>query len=121
MPTMFGERLKELGRVGDEIEEGGTLSVWLPTELVDSLTALASQVGVSRSALARELLTIAVPQAWDEVRGELEQFALDLGVREEERAIPLLRARRVQKRAARGTPAKRPRKAVKARKRAGRG
>jgi hypothetical protein len=76
MAKRFGERLRELQEHGEEVLPGGTLSVWMPDEMVASLTALASEVGISRSALLRELVEIALPEAWEELRPDLKQLPL---------------------------------------------
>jgi hypothetical protein len=118
MARGVGERLKELQRTGEEIEAGGTLSVWLPEELVLSLTALASEVGISRSALARELLTVGVPQAWEEVRPDLEQYSLPLDQVAVEAGPGEFRRLKARPGRVRKPAAKRARKAVAGRSRA---
>src|ERR1700730_9338583 len=76
MAGIFSDRLQELTRVGDEVRPGGAVTVWLSEELVESITALASEVGISRSAMVRELLEIATPRAWEELRPDLKQMPL---------------------------------------------
>jgi hypothetical protein len=72
MGSLFAERMAELMRDAEpEIQDGKTLGVWMADELFHSLTALASEIGVTRSTLARELLTVAVAQAWEDVRPDL--------------------------------------------------
>ncbi len=117
---VFGERLRALVERDSDVEAGGTLSVWMTDAQIAELTTLASEVGISRSAMARELLVLAIPMAWKEIRPDLEQRHLfpevatgpleaELDVRE---TTP--RVRKAVKRA----PAKPRRKAVKGRSRA---
>lgn len=78
MGSAYLDRIRELqGEDSDVVAEAGaTLGVWIPDSLRLELEALASDVGISRSSMARELLTIAIAQARDDLelgdRGQLE-------------------------------------------------
>ena len=125
MSRPFVERLKELERMGGDAaaEKGSTLGVRMSAEL---LQALASDVGITRSAMARELLTVAIEEAARELLEAGIDTQLELIDPPSSEAIPAFRrlaARRIsrsQRSVERetGTPAKPIRKAVKGRPRA---
>ena len=76
----FFERIQELKTSDSDVvaETGATLGVWISDDLRTQLEALASDLGISRSAMARELLTIAIEEAREEIelRGGYAQLTL---------------------------------------------
>lgn len=121
----YFERLKEIVQADSEevAETGATLGVWVPDSLLTALMKLAQEVGISRSAMARELLTIALEQANDEIELQGGQLELLEPVSPPVVKIEVLKPRKPVRAGARSAPAapiraKRARKAVKGRSRA---
>lgn len=77
MASIFAKRIGQLARVDTElVERGAAVSVWVSEDLHEQLTQLASELGISRSSVARELLGIAVPQALQDAMDQTKQLAL---------------------------------------------
>jgi hypothetical protein len=76
MPNFFVERLRAAAQPDHESSEGKTMAFWIGEEQAGELEALAHEIGITRSALVRELLSIAVPMAWREVRPDVAQQQL---------------------------------------------
>jgi hypothetical protein len=106
MSRPFVDRLKELSHLGsdDVAEKGSTLGVWMSSELLKALETLASDVGITRSAMARELLTVAIEQAARELLESGVGTQLDLIQAPTPESVPTfkrLEARRISRRAVR--------------------
>jgi predicted DNA-binding protein len=77
MASVFAKKLQEIrDDSASEVQAGGTLSIWLNDGLIDRLTTLASEVGTTRSHLARELLSVAISQAEEDLFGDGAQLSL---------------------------------------------